>query len=134
MAAKTKQDFIAEGARSARQNNTNGVMPEFGQGASWQAKAFAEGFNAWHGKEAETAEGIKIAAECAMDTEMAEFKALRKEPMVKTSGRPIPRAVIEHIRDLTEEMTRCDGARYMRLGDKIVKLSLKWELRALAGA
>lgn len=49
--AKSKQDYVAEGARARRMGNTrtadgNYFMPEFGTGDSWQAQAFAAGFNA----------------------------------------------------------------------------------------
>lgn len=49
--AKTREDFVAEGKRAARAKYAaqgpklwKAAMPEFGEGKSWQAKAFAEGF------------------------------------------------------------------------------------------
>lgn len=51
--AKTKEDFYKEGQKSARisvnihsHEQDPYAMPAFGEGSSWQARAFAEGFNA----------------------------------------------------------------------------------------
>lgn len=47
--AHNREEFKAQGATSARMGNTRSPgneyrMPVFGEGCSWQAKAFAEGF------------------------------------------------------------------------------------------
>lgn len=49
-AQPNKEVFYAQGQHSARQGNTRSPgneyrMPVFGEGTSWQAKAFAKGFN-----------------------------------------------------------------------------------------
>ena len=46
---RTRADFYAQGERSARMGDTRSPgneyrMPVFGEGRSWQARAFAQGF------------------------------------------------------------------------------------------
>ena len=114
--AKTRADFFNEGVHSSRMGNTNGALPAFAEGNSWQAQAFKEGFN--HNEDEKT-----------------ELAALKKTSHVKRiNGREIPRALIEHLNCLNRASATACAPRYMRLRNKIERLVSKWERRTSAGA
>ena len=140
--AKTRQDFVEEGATAARRGDTRSpgneyTMPVFGEGNSWQAKAFAEGFAAGVARlkelvsedaglsEATHNADAKFAAEAGrgQSPRDAALNANRAFPFPER----MPAPTREHIRQLDAmhggEIT---GARIARLCKKVNQLYARW--------
>jgi hypothetical protein len=117
--ALSKQDFIKQGFDAAQ--NTAAMtpghedsMPIFGEGKSWQAKAFAEGFRQGVAARHERDKGQKVGK--------SQYKPAQT---AKETARI-------HCRNLTDMMAIEVGSgnvcskRYNRMKSKVISLHAKW--------
>lgn len=127
--ANTREDYVNQGRVAARQGNTHGEMPEYGQGNSWQAKAFAEGFN-----EGFVEPDFPVNLSVQADTVNGRPKisdSIEKAPVVSFhSSTTMNQATRAHINRLLSEALKGPAVRRARIVAKVAKLEAKYGARA----
>lgn len=129
--ALSKQDFMKQGFDAAQ--NTAAMnpghedsMPIFGEGNSWQAKAFAEGFRQGVAARHERNKGLQKGEMVVMTAKTDAGKTLYKPAQ---SARD---TAMKHLQFLAVSAAdeihagRSGGKRHIRLNAKVEKLSAKW--------